>query len=178
VPTGFSVAETVLMARIARLGQRMFAGQKDLDVVNQCLGMTDTNHLASWPLSRLSGGERQRVFIARALAQETDIILLDEPTTFLDLRHQVEAYDLLRQVQIERHKTVVAVTHDINLASRYCDQVLILTGRSAAGGEGFLFGRPQAVLTQERIEQVFCVQVATGLVGGHTVFVPRGRYRL
>jgi iron complex transport system ATP-binding protein len=176
VPMGFSVVETVLMSRVARLGQRVFAGRRDLEVVNQCLGMTDSRHLAGRPLSSLSGGERQRVFIARALAQETDIILLDEPTTFLDLRHQVEVYDLLKAVQIEQHKTVVAITHDINLASRYCDQVLILVGSTAGGGEGFLFGRPQAVLTQDRIEQVFGIQVGMGLVCGQQVFVPRGRY--
>jgi iron complex transport system ATP-binding protein len=116
------------------------------------------------------------VFIARALAQETDIILLDEPTTFLDLRHQVEAYDLLKTVQIEHHKTVVAITHDINLASRYYDQVLVLVGGTVGGGDGFLFGRPQVALTQERIEQVFGIQVTMGLVGGQQVFVPRGRY--
>jgi iron complex transport system ATP-binding protein len=176
VPMGFSVLETVLMARVARLGQRVFASQRDLDVVNQCLGLTDTSHLASRPLSCLSGGERQRVFIARALAQETDIILLDEPTTFLDLRHQVEAYDLLKQVQIERNKTVMAISHDINLAARYCDQVLVLVGSTTGGGDGFLFGRPQAVLTLERIEQIFGVQGAIGLVGGQQVFVPRGKY--
>jgi iron complex transport system ATP-binding protein len=176
VPMGFSVVETVLMARVARLGQRVFAGGRDLEVVNQYLGMTDTSHLAGRPLSRLSGGERQRVFIARALAQETDIILLDEPTTFLDLRHQVEAYDLLKAVQIEQHKTVVAITHDINLASRYCDQVLVLVGGTAGGEEGFLFGRPQVALTQERIEQVFGIQVTMGRIGGQQVFVPRGKY--
>jgi len=179
VPLGFSVAETVLMARTARLGQRVFAGPKDQDVVRRCLAMTDTSHLADRPLSRLSGGERQRVFIARALAQETEIILVDEPTTFLDLRHQVEAYDLLKGVQIESGKTILAITHDLNLASRYCDLVLVLAGGPPAAdrGQGLLFGPPQEVLTRERIEQVFGVQVAAGLVGGQTVFVPKARHQ-
>ena len=175
VPLGFSVEDTVLTARVARSGHRVFADRQDLCVVQRCLEMTHTAHLARGPLSHLSGGERQRVLIARALAQETPILLLDEPTTFLDLRHQLEVYDLLKAVQGPQGRTIVLITHDLNLAGRYCDQVLLLCPGRGSGCDdqpSFLFGRPNEVLTASRIEQVFGVQVLAGRIGGQQVFVP------
>ena len=178
VPLGFSVAETVLMARVARLGQRVFGDKRDMEVMQQCLQMTDAAHLADRPLGRLSGGERQRVLIARALAQDTPILLLDEPTTFLDLRHQLEVYDLLKSIQGPQDKTIVIITHDLNLAGRYCERVLVLCGGSGPGSSdgddraGFFFGRPEEVFTASRIEQVFGVQIVSGRIAGQQVFVP------
>jgi iron complex transport system ATP-binding protein len=173
VPLGFSAAETVLMARVARMGHRVFNDSKDLEVTQESLRLMDAALLADRPLSRLSGGERQRVLIARALAQDTPILLLDEPTTFLDLRHQLEVYDLLKAVQGSRNKTILIITHDLNLAYRYCDRVLMLFGPSSSDRtERFLFAGPGEVLTPSRIEQVFGVQVLSGRIGDQQVFVP------
>jgi iron complex transport system ATP-binding protein len=183
VPLGFSAAETVMMARVARMGHRVFSNQRDREVVQESLRMTDTASLADRPLSHLSGGERQRVMIARALAQETPILLLDEPTAFLDLRHQLETYDLLKAVQGRQGKTLVVVTHDLHLAARCCDRVLLLYGgepgpgpRECGDSASFVFGGPEEVLTASRIGRVFGVEIQAGRIAGQWVFVPiKGR---
>jgi iron complex transport system ATP-binding protein len=119
---------------------------------------------------------RQRVFIARALAQDTPILLLDEPTSFLDLKHQVGIYDLLKSVQRDKGRTIIAVTHDINLAAQYCDQVLLLapgTGQSASGGR-CLLGSTSEVFTPKRLMEAFGVNVFSAPVGAEKVFIPLG----
>jgi len=133
--------------------------------------LTDTAQFATRPLGGLSGGERQRVFIARALAQDTSILLLDEPTNFLDLRHQVGIYDLLKTAQLETGKTILAVTHDINLAAQYCDQALLLAADGA-----YTHGRARDVLSIEQIEKVFRVAVYAGQVGEEKFFIPLGKF--
>jgi iron complex transport system ATP-binding protein len=187
VPTfGFSVTETVLMARIPHFSPWGFERQVDRRIVADALEMTDTARFASRPLAGLSGGERQRVFIARALAQDTPILLLDEPTSFLDLHHQVGIYDLLRSVQRNKHRTVVAITHDINLAAQYCDQALLLqpareppaTGqrsRPAEAQERYTVGSTQQVFRRDEIERVFAIQVFSARVGTENVFLPLGK---
>jgi iron complex transport system ATP-binding protein len=180
VPSGFSVEETVAMARVVRMGHRVFASSRDLEIVRECLAMTDAQSLADRPLANLSGGERQRVLIARALAQETPLLLLDEPTAFLDLRHQLQTYDLLKAVRDRQGKTVLVVTHDLALAARCCDQILLLAGPPGLGADGdqapFLFGPTAEILTASRIGRVFGVEVLEGRVGDHWVFVPiKGR---
>jgi len=167
---GFSVIETVLIARTRYFGATGFESRADRDAANEALAATDTAQFASRPLSSLSGGERQRVFIARALAQNSSILLLDEPTSFLDLKHQVGIYDLLKAAQIEKNKTIVAVTHDINLASQYCDKMLLL------GADGsYHMGEPQATLSPERIRRVFDVEVFEGKIGRESFFIPLGK---
>jgi iron complex transport system ATP-binding protein len=123
---GFSVAETVLMARTPFFDRWGFESKADRELVVKALELTGTSEFSLRLLSSLSAGERQRVFIARALAQDTPILLLDEPTSFLDLKHQVGIYDLLKSIQVQKHATLVAVTHDINLALQYCDETLLL----------------------------------------------------
>jgi len=167
---GFSVIEMVLMARTRYFGSTGFESRADRDAANEALAATDTAQFASRPLSSLSGGERQRVFIARALAQNSSILLLDEPTSFLDLKHQVGIYDLLKAAQIEKNKTIVAVTHDINLASQYCDEMLLL----GADG-GYHIGETQAALSSDRIRKVFDVEVFEGKVGRESFFIPLGK---
>ena len=168
---GFTVIEMVLMARTRYFGASGFESRADREAANEALEMTDTAQFASRPLSSLSGGERQRVFIARALAQDTSILLLDEPTSFLDLKHQVGVYDLLKTAQREKGKTIVAVTHDINLASQYCDEILLL------GGDGsYHTGKPQSVLSCDLIEKVFDVEVYVGKVGRENFFIPLGKF--
>lgn len=168
---GFSVIEMVLMARTRYFGAMGFETQADRQAAKEALEATDTAQFASRSLSSLSGGERQRVFIARALAQDTSILLLDEPTSFLDLKHQVGIYDLLKAAQIEKGKTIVAVTHDINLASQYCDEILLL----GADG-GCLVGKAEVVLSCDRIKKVFGVEVFAGKVGRESFFVPLGKF--
>lgn len=182
---GFSVSEVVLMARIPYYSQLGFERQVDRQIVADALEMTDTTQFASRPLVSLSGGERQRVFIARALAQDTPIMLLDEPTSFLDLRHQVATYDLLKSVQQERGRTIVAITHDINLAAQYCDQVLLLrpcpassptadeTGTSNAA-KHYRVGPARDILNRREIENTFGVSVFSAPVGTEQMFLPLG----
>lgn len=167
---GFSVIEMVLMARTRYFGTLGFESHTDRQAANEALEATDTAQFASRALSSLSGGERQRVFIARALAQNTSILLLDEPTSFLDLKHQVGIYDLLKAAQLEKGKTVVAVTHDINLAGQYCDEILLL------GGDGsYLIGKADAVLSCDKIKKVFGVEVFAGKIGQENFFIPMGK---
>ena len=167
----FTVAQVVSMARTPYLGPFGFEGQTDRECINHALEMTDTARFSSRPLAELSGGERQRVFIARAIAQNTPILLLDEPTSFLDLKHQVGIYDLLKAMQIEKSKTIVAVTHDINLAAQYADVALLL-----GADIGYQYGNTQNVFTTEQIQRVFGVSVFTGKVGGEKFFVPLGEF--
>ena len=168
---GFSVVETVLMARTPYYGSTGFESRADREIANEALEATDTARFACRPLTSLSSGERQRVFIARALAQNSLIMLLDEPTNFLDLKHQVGIYDLLKTAQVEKGKTIVAVTHDINLASQYCDEILLL------GADGsYHIGKTKAVLSPKKIKEVFDVDVFTGRVGQEEFFIPLGQF--
>ena len=167
---GFSVMETVLMARTPYYGSMGFESRIDRQIANEALKATDTARFASRPLSSLSSGERQRVFIARALAQNSLIMLLDEPTSFLDLKHQVGIYDLLKAAQVEKGKTIVAITHDINLAGQYCDEILLL----GANG-GFHIGNTRMVLSPGKIKEVFGVDVFAGSMGEENFFIPLGK---
>ncbi|MFC1637284.1 ABC transporter ATP-binding protein [Planctomycetota bacterium] len=167
---GFSVVETVMMARIPYYGSAGFERQADREIVNDAMELTDTTRFASRPITSLSSGERQRVFIARALAQNSPILLLDEPTNFLDLKHQVGIYDLLKAAQRENGKTIVTVSHDINLAAQYCDQALLL------GTDGsYQHGDIKDVLSTEQIKNIFQVDVFAGDIGNEQFFIPLGK---
>ena len=168
---GFSVIETVMMSRTTHYGQSGFEHESDRQIVNEALDATDTARFACRLLANLSAGERQRVFIARALAQQTPIMLLDEPTNFLDLKHQVGIYDLLKSAQLEQGKTIVAVTHDINLAAQYCDAIVLL-----ATDNTYKYGGPQEVLSVEQITKVFGVRIFSGKIGREHFFIPLGKY--
>ena len=150
----FSVQEVVLMGRSPHLAKWRFEGETDLLIARKAMEMTDTLHLAGRDMEQLSGGERQRVLIARALAQEPQILLLDEPTAFLDIKHQMDFFDLVKSLNRTINLTVVAVTHDINLASLYCDRLILMRdGRIAVQG------RPEDVVSEENIAQVYRVRV-------------------
>ena len=182
---GFSVAETVLMARTVHYGPLGFESETDRQCVAEALEMTATTEFASRPLASLSGGERQRVFIARALAQDTPILLMDEPTTFLDLKHQVGIYDLLKTIQINKSRTIIAITQDVNLAAQYCDEAILLRPLSrpaASVGNNaeadrcqYRIGPAREVLTAAHIEEIFGVSGFSGRIGKEHFFVPLGR---
>ena len=168
---GFSVRETVMMARFNRQKSTFFAEKTDIQAVQAAMEATETDNLADRPLGHLSGGERQRVFIARALAQETPVLLLDEPTSHLDLKHQVRIFDLLKQMQCQQGKTIVLVTHDINLTCQYCDRVLLLANEGR-----YFHGEPENVLDLAHIEQTFDVKGHQGRIQREKFFLPLGRF--
>lgn len=159
----FSVAEMVLMGRFPHKRSHNYFSllsgigwESDVDREIAWLAMQETNvaHLASRSIDALSGGERQRVLMARALAQEPRVMLLDEPTAHLDLHHQMETCRLLRKLNDERGLTVILVSHDLNLASQYCDRLLLLDrGRIAA------LGTPHEVLRAETLRAVYGCEV-------------------
>lgn len=152
----FTLAEFVLMGRFPHrrtggmLGGFGWETAEDVHVAEQAMGAMEILHLANRMISDVSGGERQRAFIARALTQAPRVLLLDEPTVFLDLRHQVDICAILRRLNREQGLTVVLVSHDLNLASQSCDRLLLLQ-------EGALIrlGVPSAVLQPEVIESVY-----------------------
>ncbi len=146
----FRAMEMVMMGRSPHLGMLRFEGEGDIEIARQSMEMTDTLGLADRRMDSLSGGERQRVLIARALAQEPEVVLLDEPTAFLDIRHQVDFFNLMKKLNREKGLTVIAVTHDINLAAAYCDRLLLLKGGTLHSS-----GSPREVVTQSNIREVY-----------------------
>lgn len=146
----FTVAETVQMGRLAHQGPMGRETEADRRAVRTALELTGTLDLAGRWITRISGGERQRVLLARALAQEPRLLLLDEPTAHLDLAFQTEIFDLVRSLNREKGLTVIAVLHDLNLAALYADRVVILRG-----GELFADGPPRSVITEKNVAAVF-----------------------
>ncbi|BBO87859.1 ABC transporter ATP-binding protein [Desulfosarcina ovata] len=131
----FTVRELVLMGRAPYLGVLGIEGQADLDIARQAIEFVGLSHLAERPVRHLSGGERQRAQIARAICQQPELILLDEPTAALDLAHQVRVMGLLADLKTKRGTTVLMISHDINLAAMYADRILLLVkGHIAACG--------------------------------------------
>jgi iron complex transport system ATP-binding protein len=169
---GFTVLETVMMARICRQDFVLFENADDRNIVAKSLEMMEIAHLANRTLAQLSGGERQRVFIARALAQDTPILLLDEPTNHLDLKHQIRIFDLLKSLQIKQKKTILAVTHDINMAARYCDQLLLL----GQGGK-YSSGNSSQVLDVDKLKEYFGVECHQAVLNERPFFIPLGQHK-
>ena len=146
----FRVSETVLLGRAPYLGVLGLDKPQDRDIARRAMAFTGIAALGRRRLAQLSGGERQRVFIARAIAQEPDIILLDEPTASLDLAHQIRIMDLMEQLKTEKRTTVVMVSHDINLAAMYADHLLLLKqGRILSQGS------PAQVCTYQTLEAAY-----------------------
>lgn len=168
-PEGISVADLVTRGRHPH--QRVFrtTTRADREVVAEALVATGTLDLAERAVDELSGGQRQRVWIALALAQQTDLLLLDEPTTYLDLTHQLEMLDLIDQLNATRGTTVVMVLHDLNLAARYAHHLVAMReGRIVCSGP------PETVVTAETVGAVFSLQasVITDPVSGTPLVVP------
>jgi iron complex transport system ATP-binding protein len=150
----FRVIEMVLMGRSPYLGHLMFESPKDLEIAKKAMEWTEILPISQRPIDELSGGERKRVYIARALTQEPEVILLDEPTTNLDIHHQVESLDLVLSLNREKGLTILMASHDLNLASEYCDRLILLQH-----GKIFHMGPPDEVMTRENIEKVYGCQV-------------------
>ena len=152
----FTVMETVLMGRYPHhRGAKWSAGfgwesPEDVSIAEQAMQSTDITHLAGRSIMDLSGGERQRCMIARALAQMPHVLLLDEPTAFLDLQHQIEICAIVRRLKEERGLTVVLVSHDLNLAGQYCDRILMLKA-----GALFRLGPPHDVIDVNVLRAVY-----------------------
>jgi iron complex transport system ATP-binding protein len=146
-----TVEEFVLLGRIPYYKRFQFIeSQKDIDISNHCMEMTGTLKFKDRNMTELSGGEKQLVFIARALAQEPEIILLDEPLTHLDISHQVRVLDIVKTLITQKGLTSITVMHDLNLASEYCDRLLLLNN-----GGVCRIGPPSEVLTYQAIEEVY-----------------------
>lgn len=146
----FRVAEIVLMGRSPYLGNLLFERETDLEIARKAMEWTKILPFSERPVDELSGGEKKRVFIARALAQEPEVVLLDEPTANLDIHHQIDFLDLILTLNRERGLTIVMASHDMNIASEFCDRLILLKG-----GGIYKIGTPQEVITRENIEQVY-----------------------
>jgi iron complex transport system ATP-binding protein len=174
-PEGITVDELVRRGRHphSTLFSRWTA--QDEQAVNEALAATRTLELADRAVDELSGGQRQRVWIAMALAQRTGILLLDEPTTFLDINHQIEILDLLTDLNRERGTTIVMVLHDLNLAARYADHLIALRD-----GRIHAVGAPEAVLTAEMVRAVFGLasRILPDPTSGRPIMLPIGRHRM
>jgi iron complex transport system ATP-binding protein len=153
-PFPFSVEQLVMMGRFPHAPGRFFESAEDAAIAREAMTATGTLPLAALPLEELSGGERQRAMLARALAQQPRLLVLDEPTSHLDLRYQAETAELLRRLNVERGVTILLVSHDLNLAAELCDRLLLLhEGRVAR------VGTPADVLEQSLLEPVFGCRV-------------------
>jgi iron complex transport system ATP-binding protein len=167
VPEGITVADYVLLGRTPHISYFGTGGWSDLAVVGETLEALELTDVASRPVLSLSGGEAQRVFVARALAQEPSVLLLDEPTTSLDVGRQQDVLELVERLRRERGVTVVAALHDLPLAGQFVDRLLLLHEGVAVAS-----GTPAEVLTEEIIREFFGAEVRLVQVDGGDVVIP------
>lgn len=152
----FTVRQMTLMGRFPYLSQYGKESDEDIAIAEDAMKLADVLPLADRFITEVSGGERQRALIAMCLAQQPDILLLDEPTNHLDIGHQLAVLDLIRKLNRQTNMTVVAVFHDLNIASEYCDKIMVLDEGQVAE-----FGTPKEVLTSEMILKVYRAKVVT-----------------
>jgi len=174
-PDGIVVADLVGRGRTPHQGMLGRWSQQDYDIVAEALETTGISDLAERSIDELSGGQRQRVWIAMALAQRTETLLLDEPTTYLDVKHQLDVLDLLTELNRDRGTTIVMILHDLNLAARYSDELVAISN-----GEVFAHGHPRKVITKENVKSVFGIDsvIITDPVSDHPAVMPIGRHHL
>ena len=160
-----TVFDTVLMGRRPHLGWR--SNEQDVEKVLEILKLLEIVEFALRDFNEISGGQQQKVLIARALAQEADVLLLDEPTSNLDIKHQLEAMDIIKKLVKEKGISAIMAIHDLNLGSRYSDEIVMLNG-----GSIFDAGNPSSVLTPENIKQVYGVEAVVRNESGRPYIVP------
>ncbi|MDH4177128.1 MAG: ABC transporter ATP-binding protein [Thermoleophilia bacterium] len=170
IPPWMTVAEYVLLGRTPHLGPLAKEGRRDREAAARALDRLDLLDFRERRLDTLSGGERQRAVVARALTQEARVVLLDEPTTALDIGHQQHALDLLDELREETELTLVAAMHDLTLAAQYADRMVLLD-RGAVVAEG----PPEDVLTEELVGRHYRASIDVISVGGSVAVVPRRR---
>ncbi len=172
-PEGITVGDLVGRGRYPHQGWFRQWSAADDAAVTDALMVTSSLELVARRMEELSGGQRQRVWIAIALAQDPDILLLDEPTTFLDVRHQLDVLDLLSDLNRTRQTTVVMVLHDLNLAARYADELVVM-----AEGRVLACGAPADILTADLLREAFGLEavIAPDPVCGTPMVVPMGKY--
>jgi len=149
-----TVYEVVLMGRTPHLKRFQRESEEDLEIVESVMKETDTWQFKDRLIHQLSGGERQRVIIARALAQEPKILVLDEPVTYLDVHHQLQIMTLIKRLSKQRNMTIIMILHDLNYALSYCDQVLMLSD-----GKVYKSGNPMDVITSDYVRDVYNIDV-------------------
>jgi iron complex transport system ATP-binding protein len=160
-----TVFDTVLMGRRPHIGWQ--SSEKDTEMVLEMLQMLNIEDLAMRDINELSGGQQQKVFIARALTQEPDVLLLDEPTSNLDIKHQLEVMDIIKNIVKEKELSAIMAIHDLNLASRYADRIIMMYS-----GEIFSAGDPVSVLTPDNIKRVYGVVAEVNNNNGMPYIVP------
>ena len=146
----FTVAEIVLLGRIPHLKRMHSETRNDIQIAEHAMELTDTLHLKEKNITEISLGERQRVIIAKAIAQQPELLFLDEPTAHLDIGHQIQILDLLKRLNRDQGLTIIMAIHDLNLAGAYCNRMVLLSR-----GKVFKEGHPKAVLTYQNIEAVY-----------------------
>lgn len=173
-PEGLTVHQLVKQGRYPYQNWLKQWSKQDEEAVNRALKSTKMEDLADRTVDSLSGGQRQRAWIAMTLAQETDIILLDEPTTYLDMTHQIEILDLLFDLNEKEQRTIVMVLHDLNLACRYAHHLVAIKDKSI-----YAEGRPETVISCDLVKNVFDMncQVTTDPLFGTPLCIPHGRGR-
>jgi len=168
-PDGITVLDLIQRGRYPHQGIFRQWSREDEASVNNALSLTGLTNFSDKPIDELSGGQRQRVWIAMLLAQETPIMLLDEPTTHLDIAHQIEVLDLLKELTRQHNRTIVMVLHDINLAVRYADNLIAMRD-----GKIKTFGEPHNVVTAQMMHEVFSIQaqILQDPVSGSPLCIP------
>jgi iron complex transport system ATP-binding protein len=162
----YTVFEIVLMGRSPYVGRSGFENQDDIDRARSMMALTDISHLADKLITAISGGERQRALIARALCQQPEYLLLDEPNAHLDINHQVEIFQILKEQNQRTNLTIISVSHDLNLAASFSNRVLLLAESGGDGSTIFSAGTPQEVLTSSNIETVYHTPVLVDQLPG------------
>ncbi|HZG58717.1 ABC transporter ATP-binding protein [Paenibacillus sp.] len=174
-PEGLTVFQLVKQGRYPYQNLMRRWSKEDERSVDKALEVTGMKELADRPVDALSGGQRQRAWIAMTLAQETEVLLLDEPTTYLDVTHQIEILDLLFELNEREQRTIVMVLHDLNLAARYAHHMVALHNRAV-----YAQGKPEDIVTKELVRRVFRMEceIAVDPLFGTPLCIPHGRGRV
>ena len=163
----FKVSEIVMMGRHPYLSPLSFESKEDFDITRRAMETTMTSQFADRYFNEISGGEKQRVMIASALAQKPEIMLLDEPTSALDLKYQIQILNILKNLNAHHNMTLVMAMHDLNLASRFCNRLLLLNE-----GKIVRDGTPKQVLEKNILEQVYGIEIDLNIRDGHIMVHP------